>query len=140
MERILQLKNRLADLPIVVAALETLTGPAGLPVVTATEARLVLEEAFTNIVKYAHPDGRDDHPVTIRLAVQAGWLDLELIDQGIPFDPLAQATEEMDKPFAERSDGLMGLPLIRALMDDCRYVRIDSRNHLQLRKQFRPPM
>lgn len=136
MERTLQLHNRLADLAAVEAALDALICPAGLTVAVAAEARLVLEEAFTNIVKYAHSDGREDHPVTIRLAVQAGWLDLELIDQGIAFDPLAQADSEMDKPFAERADGLMGLPLIRALMDDCRYLRVGSRNHLQLRKQL----
>jgi anti-sigma regulatory factor (Ser/Thr protein kinase) len=140
MERTLHLQNRLADLAVVEAGLAALTGPQGLSVEIAAEARLVLEEAFTNIVKYAHPDGRDDHPVTIRLVVQPGWLDLELIDGGAAFDPLAQSADELAKPFAERADGLMGIPLIRALMDDCRYLRIGSRNHLQLRKRLGRPM
>jgi serine/threonine-protein kinase RsbW len=140
MQHVLKLKNRLADLTALEAALASLTGSGMLSVEAATEVRLALEEAFTNIVKYAHPDGRDDHPVTIRLAMEPGWLHVELTDGGIAFNPLTQATDEMNKPFAERADGLMGLSLIRALMDECLYRRAGSHNHLQLRKRLQPPV
>jgi serine/threonine-protein kinase RsbW len=133
MENTLHLTNRLADLAAVEAALADMTGPGRLSQAAAGEARLVLEEAFTNIVKYAHPDGRTDRPVVVRLALEPGRLVMELIDEGVAFDPFAQNVSQLDRPFAERVDGLMGIPLIQALVPDCRYRRENGRNHLELR-------
>ncbi len=136
MEQILSLRNRLADLGRIEAALRTLVDAGALPEPVAGELQLVLEEAFTNIVKYAHADGRDDHPVELRLQATAGWLELELVDHGIAFDPFAQAVDQLERPFAERSDGLMGVPLIKALVDEHHYARRADRNHLRLRKRL----
>jgi len=136
MEQILPLRSRLADLARVEAALHAFVSAGVLPSAAASEVQLVLEEAFTNIVKYAHPDGRDDHPVQVRLQATPGWLELELVDDGIAFDPFAQAVDQLDRPFAERSDGLMGVPLIKALCDEHHYARRDGHNHLRLRKRL----
>jgi anti-sigma regulatory factor (Ser/Thr protein kinase) len=139
-EQILPLQNRLADLVRIEAALSALVETGVLPEAVAGELQLVLEEAFTNIVKYAHADGRDDHPVQLRLHVTPDWLELELVDSGIAFDPFAQAVDQLDRPFEERGDGLMGVPLIRALVDEHHYTRRDGRNHLRLRKRIAPPL
>ena len=136
MEQILPLQNRLADLARIEAALLALVEAGTLPGAMVAEIQLLLEEAFTNIVKYAHADGRDDHPVQLRLQVTAGWLELELVDDGIAFDPFAQAVDQLERPFAERSDGLMGVPLIKALADEHRYARRGGHNHLTLRKRI----
>ncbi len=137
-EQTLQLRNRSADFVQIEAALRDFVAARQLSEAVASEVQLVLEEAFTNIVKYAHPDGRDNHPVSLRLWVTPGWLDMELVDGGVAFDPFAQAVDQLHKPFAERSDGLMGLPLIKALVDDHAYARRDNRNHLHLRKRLGP--
>lgn len=136
MEQILPLQNRLADLARIEAALLALVEAGTLPGAMVAEIQLLLEEAFTNIVKYAHADGRDDHPVQLRLQLTGGWLELELVDDGIAFDPFAQAVDQLERPFAERSDGLMGVPLIKALADEHRYARRGGHNHLTLRKRI----
>jgi serine/threonine-protein kinase RsbW len=136
MEQILPLQNRLTDLTRIEAALLALAETGALPDAMVAEVQLVLEEAFTNIVKYAHADGRDDHPVQLRLHVAGGWLELELVDDGIAFDPFAQPVDQLNRPFAERSDGLMGVPLIKALVDEHHYARRADRNHLTLRKRI----
>jgi anti-sigma regulatory factor (Ser/Thr protein kinase) len=139
MEQILALRTRVADVGLIEDALREFVVSGILPSSTASEAQLLLEEAFTNIVKYAHADGRDDHPVELRLRAVAGWLDLELVDDGIAFDPFARAVDELDRPFGERNDGLMGVPLIKALSDEYRYARRGGRNHLLLRKRLPLP-
>lgn len=131
----LALHTRTAEVVRIEAALAGLVA-RGLPAPVAADARLVLEEAFTNIVKYAHADGGSDHPVHLRLARHADRLEIELVDDGRAFDPLAPAATELEKPFRERADGRMGLSLIRALMDQCRYRRDAGRNHLHLQKRF----
>jgi serine/threonine-protein kinase RsbW len=138
MEQTLQLRNDPADLAPAEAALTAFAAVHRLPPEALGEARLALEEAFTNIIKYAHPDGRHDHPVTLRLSAGPEWLELELIDTGLAFDPLASTADQLDRPFANRDDGLMGIPLIRALVDECSYARRDGCNHLRLRKRIRP--
>lgn len=140
MENTLHLTNQLADLGEVEAALAQLTGPGRLSQATAGEARLVLEEAFTNIVKYAYPEGRVDGPVVVRLTLEPDRLVMELIDEGVAFDPFAQDASQLDRPFGEREDGLMGIPLIRALVPDCQYRRADGRNHLELRLPLPPAL
>jgi len=136
MEQILPLQNRLADLARIETALEQWTTTGTLDPAAAGELRLVLEEAFTNIVKYAYPDGRDDHSVELRLRATPGWFELELVDEGVAFDPFAQPVDQLDRPFAERDDGLLGVPLIKALVDEHHYSRREGRNHLRLRKRI----
>lgn len=136
MQQILPLQNRLADLARIEAVLLALAEAGTLTGETVAEVQLLLEEAFTNIVKYAHPDGRDDHAVQLRLQASDGWLEMEFIDAGIAFDPFAQSVDQLERPFAERSDGLMGVPLIKALADEHRYARRAGRNHLILRKRI----
>jgi anti-sigma regulatory factor (Ser/Thr protein kinase) len=136
MEQILALRTRIADVGLIEDALREFVVAGTLPSSVASEVQLVLEEAFTNIVKYAHADGRDDHPVELRLRAIPGWLDLELVDDGIAFDPFAEAVDQLDRPFEERSDGLMGVPLIKALSDEYRHARRGNRNHLLLRKRL----
>ena len=138
MEQILPLQNRLADLARIETALHAFVSAGKLPPEMAGELQLVLEEAFTNIVKYAHADDRDYHPVQLRLAATPGWFELELVDDGIAFDPFAQPVDQLERPFAERGDGLMGVPLIKALVDEHHYTRRADRNHLRLRKRITP--
>ncbi|HET7537274.1 MAG TPA: ATP-binding protein [Candidatus Didemnitutus sp.] len=134
-DQTLELHNTVADLVQIEVAVRSLVEDRLLREEVASEVQLVLEEAFTNIVKYAHRDGRDDHPVTLRLRTTPGWLDIELIDNGVAFDPFAKAVDQLDRPFEERSDGLMGLPLIKALVDEFSYARRNGHNHLFLRKR-----
>lgn len=134
------MRNRTADLVQIEDVLRHFTANGSLSDSVAAEMQLVLEEAFTNIVKYAHSDGRDDHPVTLHLAAKAEWLELELVDDGMAFDPFAKAHDQLDRPFEDRSDGLMGIPLIKALVDEYTYVRREGRNHLHLRKRLAPPV
>lgn len=139
MEQILALRTRVADLDRIEAALREFVAAGRLPSSSASEVQLLLEEAFTNIIKYAHADGRDDHPVELRLRATREWLELELVDDGIAFDPFARAVDELGRPFAERNDGLMGVPLIKALSDEHHYARRGRHNHLRLRKRLPGP-
>ena len=134
MEETLHLHTRVAELAHVDSALARLVG-GGLPPGTAVEVRLVIEEVFTNIVKHAHPGGGGEHPVTLRLALGPDWLELEFVDDGGAFDPRAHRGGELAKPFRQRADGQMGIPLFLGLVDECAYRREGGGNHLLLRKR-----
>ncbi|MBO7673416.1 MAG: SpoIIE family protein phosphatase [Atopobiaceae bacterium] len=86
---------------------------------------LAVDEAFTNIASYAQA-------TTVTLSY--GWRDdafvVELVDDGVAFNPLAQPREEKD--FEDCADGGMGISLILSVADDATYERIDDHNVLTL--------
>ena len=57
---------------------------------------------------------------------------IELIDTGVPFDILARPTPDLTVDTAQRQIGGLGIPLIRALMDNVTYHCEGARNILRL--------
>ncbi len=107
---------------------------AGLDDATVLDLRLVAEEILTNIAKYAFaPDATP--AAEVRLALTEAAVVLEFRDEGRAFDPLAQPPPDLDLPLEERSLGGLGLPLVRALVDEARYAREGPANVLRLVKR-----
>jgi anti-sigma regulatory factor (Ser/Thr protein kinase) len=98
------------------------------------ELRLVAEEVLTNIAKYAFEPGTTP-TAEILVSVTASEAVLEFRDAGRPFDPLAQPPPDLDLPLEERAVGGLGLPLVRALVDEVRYARKGGSNVLRLVKR-----
>ena len=57
---------------------------------------------------------------------------IELIDAGIPFDVLARPAPDLTRGRCPAPIGGLGIPLIRALMDNVTYHREGARNILRL--------
>jgi len=80
---------------------------------------LVIEELFTNMVKYNTGGG---HPIEIRISVRDGHLRIELIDDDVdPWDPAQVPEVKLDRPIEERRAGGLGLYLVRAIVDELTY-------------------
>ena len=79
---------------------------------------LVLEELFTNMVKY----GKGDAPVRITLRKVPGGLQGTLTDYGVePFDPTGAPAIDTGLPLEQREAGGMGLHLVRNVVDSIEY-------------------
>ena len=87
---------------------------------------LVCDELLTNIVNYS---GASD--LAYCCEKQGETLRIGFSDNGKPFDPTAQRTEE--KEFDMLDSGGMGLEIVRAGADAMEYERKDGRNVLLLR-------
>lgn len=85
---------------------------------------VVLDEICENIVEHAY----EDTAGTIEVRVCAGdnYIEMEFIDNGEEFNPVAEEDEEID----EITVGGMGIHLYRNLMDRVEYKREDNENHL----------
>ena len=100
----------------------------------AFEARLVLEELFTNMVKYSTSKVRD---VAVRLDLREGELVMVLTDfEAEPFDPTAHPPPDVGARLAERRAGGLGLHLVRSMVDSISHEYAEGKNIITLKKKI----
>ena len=95
---------------------------------------LAVEEAAVNICSYAYeiPPGE----VTIRISRETVVVRIELIDVGVPFDPLAADAPDIKSELENREVGGLGIFLIRRMLDEVHYSRSGNRNILSLAVRY----
>jgi anti-sigma regulatory factor (Ser/Thr protein kinase) len=138
MKAVLGLRAVEAELPRLVEFAEKFSCRGGLPDSERAKLLIILEELFTNTVRYGYSVGASEGRIEVALAAARGRIEIDFSDDGAPFDPLAQGLPEFDRP-ANRSVGGLGLRILRSLVDEARYRREGGCNHLALvRKLDRP--
>ncbi|MDR1861670.1 MAG: SpoIIE family protein phosphatase [Candidatus Ancillula sp.] len=100
------------------------------------QIELIFEELFINIVKYAYPKTSSSGTVTVRVNVEGNRFTIQLVDYGLPYNPLALNEPDIDAPLEERNVGGMGVHLARQLADDLAYEFIDGHNMISFSKEF----
>jgi anti-sigma regulatory factor (Ser/Thr protein kinase) len=120
-----------AAIPPVLDRLEAHGRAAGFAEEALLDLRLVAEEILTNIAKYAFLTA-DEAAVELRFSVAGATARLEFRDAGRAFDPLAEPPPDLEAPIENRAVGGLGLPLVRALVDEARYRREGASNVLEL--------
>ena len=98
--------------------------------------RLAVEEAVVNVMEYAYPKGSKGE-VSIRAVSNGKRLKFVITDSGIPFNPTKVAAANTMLSVEERPVGGLGILLVRELMDSINYERIDGKNVLTLRKNYK---
>ncbi|MFM1885795.1 MAG: hypothetical protein RL026_952 [Pseudomonadota bacterium] len=97
---------------------------------------LALEEVFINVVTHgAHPGTSPPH-VQLTLSHEGHRVRMVHADDGIPFDPLAQAAPDLDADLEHRPVGGLGIFLVRRMMDRVEYRHEAGRNVLCMEKQL----
>jgi anti-sigma regulatory factor (Ser/Thr protein kinase) len=129
----LTLHNRISELERVSQAVESFAEAHQVPATVLHAINLCLDEVVTNIISYAYDD-QTDHQITVRLALRAGELTIEVEDDGKPFNPLTAPEPDLYKPMEERQIGGLGIHLLRNVMDDIEYRRQQDHNLLIMRK------
>jgi serine/threonine-protein kinase RsbW len=132
------LVNALTEVPGAAARVESFCRAWDIPGRTAYRFNLALDEALTNIISYAFPDGRR-HEIEVQIEYRNGSLAATVCDDGEPFDPLSQPPPDIRAPAEDRKVGGLGIHLLRSLVDSVEYRRIDGRNHLTFRTHIGAP-
>ncbi|MFC1511591.1 ATP-binding protein [Candidatus Latescibacterota bacterium] len=98
--------------------------------------RLSLEEALVNVINYAYPEGDGNVEIIYRLENSKGLV-IDIVDTGIPFNPLDKPIPDINLALEERPIGGMGIYLIRQNMDEVKYKREHNKNILTLTKYYK---
>ena len=96
---------------------------------------LVLEEAVVNIINYAYP--KEEHEsIYLSARMHEGSIVLVLTDTGKEFDPTAAPEADVTLSADDRQIGGLGIFLIRQMMNEVKYERIEGKNVLTLEKKL----
>jgi serine/threonine-protein kinase RsbW len=128
-----ELKSQLSELNSLCRHLEDCGDVMELPQKCLFEINLGLDELFTNIISYGFDD-ESEHQIKFSLAKEKETLVVQVEDDGKPFNPLDVASHEISLDLDEVSIGGMGIHLIKKMMDDIVYQRVEGKNKLVLKK------
>ena len=99
---------------------------------TQNQIRIVVDEIFSNIARYAyHPEVGG---AVVRIAVGDDVI-IEFEDSGTPYDPLAKEDPDISLSAQDREIGGLGLFMVKKLMDSVEYRREENRNILIIKKR-----
>ncbi len=98
------------------------------------EMQFVVEEVFTNMVRYNRESCND---VSIRLHLENGALSVSLADRDVhDYNPNQRPPIDVEQPLQERKPGGLGIHLVREMMDDVQYEYKDRTARITLIKHL----
>jgi anti-sigma regulatory factor (Ser/Thr protein kinase) len=127
----LEIKAGLESLNTVLKFINTELDRRGCPSGIREDIDIAAEEIFMNIVNYAYIQDTGD--VIIHISVN-GKIIIRFEDTGRPYNPLEQAAPDLSIPLLKREPGGLGVFIVKKLMDNVKYGRIDNKNVLVLTK------
>ncbi|MBS6760025.1 ATP-binding protein, partial [Hungatella hathewayi] len=95
-----------------------------------------IDELFGNIAHYAyHPENGF---ATVRVEVMDNPMAVVItfMDNGVPYDPLANEDPDITLSADERGIGGLGIYIVKKSMDEITYEYKDGKNILKIRKNF----
>ncbi len=101
---------------------------------SVNQMRLVAEEALLNIINYAYPDEKGDIEIRYDYNQPDNIMTLNIIDNGIAFNPLCEKDPDLTVPVEDRQIGGLGIFMIKKIMDIVNYERAGDQNILSLQK------
>ena len=138
MEKGIRIKNQISELEKIAQFIEGICEELGLDMEMQMNLNLVIEEMVTNVIFYAYPK---DVEAEIELFVKSDNDDKQLTfvlsDHGKPFDPTTRETTDLSVNPAERDLGGMGIFIVKNIMDEVTYQRLEDKNLLTMTKNIK---
>ena len=131
----LRLANDLPEIDRCLAALGEICQRFELPPEIQNNFSVVLDDLLNNVISYAFGDG-EEHIIDVVLSTDGQRFIVSVSDDGIEFDPFMRKDPDTASSIEEREIGGLGIHLIRNLMDDYSYRRVEGRNVTTLMKRF----
>lgn len=101
---------------------------------------IAVEELFVNVAHYAYPDATQENPGTARISytysADPPSITVDIIDEGIPYNPLAKPDAVTPDDIAEVPIGGLGILMAKRSVDEIRYERVDESNVVTIVKKW----
>lgn len=129
------IRNDISELNRLVAFLEKLEEEWNLPPSVIPPVNLALEEALSNVIFYAF-EKNTEHEIRLDLERKDSAMVIVLTDEGKPYDPTQKEDPDLHLSVEERPIGGLGIFLIRQVMNEVAYNRVNNKNQLTMVKTW----
>ena len=135
MRKELVLKNQMNEMERVNQFVEEIGEELGLDMELQMNLNLVMEEMVSNVIFYAYPEGKT---ADIELAAESHGRELTFVltDRGKMFDPTAKEDADPDVNPMDRDIGGMGIYIVKNIMNEVTYQRLEGKNLLTMKKDI----
>ncbi|MBR1547494.1 MAG: ATP-binding protein [Prevotella sp.] len=136
MRKEIRIRNQVGELERVNQFVEEIGEELGLDMELQMNLNLVMEEMVSNVIFYAYPEGTD---AGIELVAESNGKELTFVlsDHGKEFDPTQKEDADPDINPAERDIGGMGIYIVKNIMNQVTYQRLDGKNLLTMTKNIK---
>ena len=133
MTKELRIKNQVSELEKVFQFLDEIGDELKLSMEMVMNLKLVMEEMVSNVIFYAYPEGTD---ADIELFAESDDKELTFVlsDQGQAFDPTMKEDSDVSINPAEREIGGLGIFIVKNIMNQVSYQRLEGKNLLTMTK------
>ena len=106
------------------------------PLKAQMQINIAIDELFGNIAHYAY--NPETGPATVRVEVLDNPLSviITFIDNGVPYDPLANGDPDTTLSAEDREIGGLGIYIVKKSMDEITYKYKDGQNILKIKKKI----
>jgi serine/threonine-protein kinase RsbW len=108
---------------------------AGLDETAIQHCELSIDEAISNVIEHGYGGPTPSRYIELTCRVNPQGMTIIITDDGPAFDPLDNPEPDPDTPLDARQVGGWGVYLIRTLMDEASYARVNGHNQLILTKR-----
>lgn len=135
MRKELLIKNHLSELEKVGQFIEEIGEELGLSMELQMNLNLVMEEMVSNVIFYAYPEGKEEE---IELVAESNGKELTFVlsDKGKEFDPTMKEDADPNVNPMERDIGGMGIYIVKNIMNQVTYQRLEGKNLLTMKKEI----
>jgi serine/threonine-protein kinase RsbW len=132
----IRLPNRLKYLSTLADFLKGVCQKHGVPTKDIENILLAVDEASTNVIKYAYQVGPLNY-FKVRVSFDRDLVQIDLLDQGTRFNPLENPPPDKKELAGGEEDLGMGIYVMKKVMDNIRYrYSPNEGNHLTLIKRI----
>ena len=100
--------------------------------------QVALDELLSNVVRQAARESAERR-IEIELDLAGDQMEVVVVDDGAPFNPLLAPEPDVTLPLEQRPIGGLGLVIVKRLMDSIAYERAGGCNRLTLRRGLAVP-
>ena len=132
----LTLRAVIENIPRVTAFVDEQLEALECPMKAQMQIDVAIDELFSNIARYAYPEGAGDATVRFDFDQAKRMATIAFLDGGVPFDPLAKDDPDVNVGVEERGIGGLGIFLVKKTMDRVDYRYEDGKNVLTIQKRI----
>lgn len=135
MKKDIKIKNQVGELEKVNAFIEEIGEELQLDMELLMNLNLVMEEMVSNVIFYAYPEGKTAD-IELSAECTGHTLTFVLSDKGREFDPTMKEDIDTATDPADRELGGLGIYIVKNIMNEVTYQRLEGKNLLTMKKDL----